>query len=174
MKRTRADKVCVHGRAQAGLILLALLLMLALGGLASLLGAEVWATTMQREREAQLLFVGDEYRRAIASYYQMSPTPVKVLPKTLDDLVEDDRFPNPVQHLRRLYPDPMTDSADWGLVMLGEGIAGVHSLSAAPTLKRADFPNRYKDFEAAKTYDQWRIVFKALPPTLPRVSRPKP
>mgnify|MGYP003488471812 CR=1 FL=1 len=31
MRRTRADKVCVHGRAQAGLILLALLLMLAFG-----------------------------------------------------------------------------------------------------------------------------------------------
>ena len=66
----------------------------------------------------------------------------------------------------------MTDSADWGLVKLGEGIAGVHSLSEAPTLKRADFPTHYKDFEAAKTYDQWRFVFKAVTRLPPRPAAP--
>jgi type II secretory pathway pseudopilin PulG len=174
MRRTKVDKVCAHSRAQRGLILLALLLMLVLAGLGSLVGAEVWATTMQREREEQLLFVGDEYRRAITSYYQMTPTKVKVYPRSLNDLIEDDRFPIPVQHLRRLYPDPITDSADWGLVKAGEAIIGVHSLSEAPTLKKAGFSKQYKEFELAKTYDQWRFLARPSPAAITRPSRPKP
>lgn len=168
------DKDCAHNRAQRGLILLALLLILALTGLGSLVGAEVWATTMQREREEQLLFVGDEYRRAITSYYQMTPNRVKVFPRSLNDLIMDDRFPTRVQHLRRLYPDPITDSADWGLVKEGEAITGVHSLSEAPTLKKAGFSKPYREFELAKTYDQWRFVARASPAALTRPSSPKP
>ena len=154
------------------MVLLALLLILLLGGLSTLLAAEVWATTMQREREAQLLFVGDQYRRAITSYYLMTPTAVKVYPRSLNDLIEDDRFPRRVQHLRRLYRDPITDG-DWGLVKLGEGIVGVHSLSEAPTLKKASFPSQYKEFEVTKKYDQWQFVARPSPalPALP--GRPK-
>jgi len=155
------------------LILLALLLMLVLAGLGSLVAAEVWATTMQREREAQLLFVGDEYRRAITSYYQMTPTRVKVFPRSLNDLIEDDRFPTRVQHLRRLYPDPIT-GGDWELVKLGEGIAGVHSRSEAETLKKAGFPKQYREFELAKTYDQWRFVAKLSPAAPPRPTSSNP
>ena len=167
------DKVGSHGRTQAGVVLLALLLILVLGSVSTLVAAEVWATTMQREREAQLLFVGDEYRRAITSYYLMTPTPVKVYPRSLNDLLEDDRFPRPVQHLRRLYRDPMTDG-DWGLVKLGEGIVGVHSLSEAPTLKKAGFPKQYKEFELAKTYDQWHFLARPSPAAPAPSSRPKP
>jgi type II secretory pathway pseudopilin PulG len=174
MRRPPADSSCMHGRAQNGLVLLALLLTLALGALASLIAAELWATTMHREREAQLLFVGDQYRRAIASYYQMSPTPVKVLPTELGDLVEDPRFPMRIQHLRRLYPDPIKEGSDWGLVKQGAGIVGVYSTSEMPTLKRGGFPALYKDFERAATYDQWRFVFKAQQSTPPRPTRPSP
>jgi type II secretory pathway pseudopilin PulG len=162
-----ADEFGPRPRTQAGLVLLALLLVLMLGGLSTLIAAEVWATTMQREREAQLLFVGDQYRRAITSYYSMTPSAVKVFPRSLNDLLEDDRFPGRVQHLRRLYRDPMTDG-DWVLVKLGEGIVGVHSLSEAPTLKKAGFPSQYKEFEVTKTYDQWHFVSRpsALPALL--------
>ena len=172
MKRAMVDKFGPHRRTQAGVVLLALLLILMLGGVSTLVAAEVWATTMQREREAQLLFVGDQYRRAITSYYLMTPTPVKVYPRSLNDLLEDDRFPRPVQHLRRLYRDPMTDG-DWGLVKLGEGIVGVHSLSEAPTLKKAGFPSQYKEFEVTKTYDQWQFVARVSPALPSRPGRPK-
>jgi type II secretory pathway pseudopilin PulG len=167
------DKFGPHRRTQAGVVLLALLLILMLGGVSTLVAAEVWATTMQREREAQLLFVGDEYRRAIMGYYLMTPTPVKVYPRSLNDLLEDDRFPRPVQHLRRLYRDPMTDG-DWGLVKLGEGIVGVHSLSEAPALKKAGFPKQYKEFELATTYDQWRFLARPSPAAPTRTNRPQP
>lgn len=172
MQRARVDKFGQHRRTQAGIVLLALLLILILGSVSTLVAAEVWATTMQREREAQLLFVGDQYRRAIASYYLMTPGAVKVYPRSLNDLIEDDRFPRRVQHLRRLYRDPITDG-DWALVKLGEGIVGVHSLSEAPTLKKAGFPTPYKEFEVTKTYDQWRFVARPSPALPVQPGRPR-
>ena len=166
-------KVCAANRAQRGLILLALLLMLLLAGIGSLVAAEVWATTMQREREAQLLFVGDEYRRAITSYYLMTPGRVKVFPRSLDDLITDDRFPTRVQHLRRLYPDPINGD-EWELVKLGEHIVGVHSRSEGETLKKAGFPKQYREFELAKTYDKWLFVANPSPSAPARATTPNP
>jgi type II secretory pathway pseudopilin PulG len=142
----------------AGLVLLGVLLLLVLAGLAALVGGEVWATAMKREREAELLFVGDQYRRAIESYLRTSPGPVKTLPKSVADLLEDDRFPMPVRHLRRPYQDPLDPAADWGLIKIGNGIAGVYSTSEAPPLKRGGFPDRYSNFEGTNAYNQWRFV----------------
>ena len=103
MRRSRYRR-----RHCAGLVLLAVLLLLALVGLAALVGAEVWATSVQREKEEQLLYVGEQYRRAIDSYWRATPGRVKSLPGSLAVLLEDDRFPMPVRHLRRLYRDPST------------------------------------------------------------------
>jgi type II secretory pathway pseudopilin PulG len=144
-------------RLCAGLVLLGVLLVLVLAGLAALVGGEVWATATKREREEELLFVGDQYRRAIESYWRASPGPA-TLPKAMADLLEDDRFPMPVRHLRRLYRDPLDAEADWGLVKIGNGIAGVYPTSEAPPLKRAGFPDRYVHFEGANAYNQWRFV----------------
>jgi type II secretory pathway pseudopilin PulG len=150
-----------------GLVLLAVLMVLVLVGLAALAGAEVWATALKREREAELLFVGEQYRRAIESYWRASPTPIKALPNSLEQLLADDRFPMPVRHLRRRYPDPITGSGDWGLVRIGNGIAGVYSTSQDAPLKQSGFPPHLIDFEHAGRYDQWRFVFR-----LPRQPAP--
>jgi type II secretory pathway pseudopilin PulG len=139
-----------------GLILLGVLMLLVLAGLAALVGAEVWATAVRREREAQLLFVGDQYRRAIESYWRASPGPARTLPKSLSDLLADDRFPMPVRHLRRPFNDPF--DAEWGLVKLPTGIAGVYSVSEIAPLKRSGFPDRYVHFEDARSYSDWRFV----------------
>jgi type II secretory pathway pseudopilin PulG len=53
--------------SQGGLVLLALLIMLILVAVGALAAAEVWSTTLKREREVELLFVGNQYRRAIES-----------------------------------------------------------------------------------------------------------
>jgi type II secretory pathway pseudopilin PulG len=160
-------------RRDHGLVLFAVLLLLVLAGLLALLGAEVWATAMKREREAQLLFVGEQYRRAIESYWRASPGPVKTLPTSLEVLIEDDRFPTPVRHLRRLYADPIDNRAGWGLVKAGNGILGVHSHSEAIPLKRSGFPPHMLTFEGASTYRQWRFVVQ-LPrqPGMPGPRRP--
>ena len=119
----------------------------------------------QRDKEAELLFVGDEMRRAIASYYHRGP--VRQYPATLEDLLKDPRFPQPVRHLRQRYRDPVTNSAEWGLVLAqGGGIMGVYSLSEARPFKRANFAGANASFadraEALGekiTYRDWQFVY---------------
>ncbi|WP_372528016.1 type II secretion system protein [Piscinibacter sp.] len=150
-----------------GVMLLGLLLMLMLAAIAAMAAAEVWATTRQREREQELLFVGDQYRRAIRHYYYASPRgQARVLPAKLEDLLADNRFPQPVQHLRRLYPDPITDGAEWGLLMRGDRIAGVYSMSQAQPLKQTGFDGPNAGFETKSSYRDW--VFLFLPPRATR------
>ena len=154
-----------------GLVLLALLLFLALASIATALGAEGWATARKREREKELLFVGDQYRRAIESYWRRGPGRVKTLPPSLDVLLSDDRFPTPVRHLRKLYSDPITGE-DFALVRLANGIAGVQSSSKDAPLKTTNFPQRYRQFEAATSYEQWQFAFVPPRMALPAPTKP--
>jgi hypothetical protein len=54
-------------------------------------------------------------------------------------LLNDQRFPKHIQHLRRLYPDPITGSPDWQLVRENGGIVGIRSQSAKLTFKKDGF-----------------------------------
>jgi type II secretory pathway pseudopilin PulG len=160
--------------AARGLVLLGVLLLLALAGVLALVGAEAWSTALKREREAELLFVGDQYRRAIESYWRATPGAAKTLPKYLSDLLDDRRFPMPVRHLRRPFRDPMNNEADWGLIQGPSGIAGVFSTSTDKPLKRGGFPDRYARFESADTYKDWRFLADGQHDTVtPRTPRPK-
>ncbi|MCU0841610.1 MAG: type II secretion system GspH family protein [Thiobacillaceae bacterium] len=146
---------------QAGFTLLWVLFLLAVIGLGLAALGRTWQLADLREKEAQLLFVGDEYRRALESYYRAAPGNEKSYPKALADLLRDKRYPYPVRHLRRLYRDPMTNSLVWGLVRQGEVITGVYSLGVGTPLKIAGFPRQYKDFADKDSYQDW--VFVAYP-----------
>ena len=154
--------------AARGLVLLALLIFLALTTLAVTVASEFWSMALQREREAELLFVGNQYRRAIESYWTASPGPVKTMPTSIRQLLLDDRFPQPVMHLRRQYVDPMTGE-DMKLVTTGNVIVGVHSRSKDTPIKQTNFSDRNTQFDNATTYQQWRFVF-----TPPRSAAPRP
>lgn len=146
--------------AGRGVMLLGLLLMLMLGSIALLAAAEVWTTTRQREQESELLFVGEQYRQAIRRYYFAAAAGQgRTLPARLQDLLVDDRFEVPVHHLRRLYPDPITGRDEWGLVLVGDRIAGVHSLSDAVPLKQSGFAPAQAGFEARQAYKEWVFLF---------------
>lgn len=146
------------GRQQQGVVLLWLLFFVAALGVGTAAIGAVWHTAAQREREAELLFVGDQYRRAIESFWH-APLPQgqeRRLPVRLEELLEDPRFPHGVRHLRRIYVDPMTGAAKWGMVGgKGEGIRGVYSLSEARPLKSGGFPIAYAAFEEASSYREW-------------------
>ncbi|MFZ2652036.1 MAG: type II secretion system protein [Burkholderiaceae bacterium] len=155
----------IRGRPEAGhgIVLVGLLIVMAFSAALAMSAAEVWATSRQRERELELLFVGDQYRQAIRRYYFAVPkAQARVLPARLEDLLLDERFPVPVRHLRRLYPDPITGSTEWGLAMRGERIVGVHSLSPATPIKQAGFGHANAVFEARSAYREW--VFLFVPP----------
>ena len=97
---------------QRGFTYLGVLVIVALMGFGLAAFGELYSHAAQREKERELLFVGDQFRNAIASYYNKSPG-AKVYPRKLEDLLEDTRFPMPQHHLRRVYNDPMTGKADW-------------------------------------------------------------
>jgi type II secretory pathway pseudopilin PulG len=140
-----------------GFTYLGVLLAVALAGVALAAAATVWSTAAQREREAELLFVGDQYRRAIGSYFDASPG-AKEYPRSLGDLLEDRRLPVVRRHLRRPFPDPMTGEADWGVVRSGDRIQGVYSRSGARPIKRAGFATADEAFAGAASYRDWRFV----------------
>jgi type II secretory pathway pseudopilin PulG len=146
--------------AQSGYSYLILLLMVLVMGLSVSVASEVWHTTLQRAREKQLLFVGNQYRQAIKRYYDESPG-VKSYPHKLEELLKDDRFPGIKRHLRQLYADPMTDSQDWGLAIdpVNGTIQGVYSLYPAAPMKTARFTKENLDFEGKVKYSDWRFIY---------------
>jgi type II secretory pathway pseudopilin PulG len=142
-------------------MLLAVMLFLLVTTLATSQLVVSHATQSRRDKEAELLFVGDQYRRAIASYYNtLPPGGVRTLPQSLDALLVDQRFPQPIHHLRRLYPDPMTGKPDWQLVRSTAGIAGVHSRSDHLPLKRVGFPALYPHFADREHYSDWTFAVR--------------
>ena len=148
-------------RSQGGVVLLVVLVFV----LVTTLGASSLIQTLQtqtrRDKEAQLLFVGDQFRRALTTYYNTIPAgAARTLPTTLEDLLEDRRFPVPVQHLRRIYLDPLTGQADWQLIRQGGGIAGIASRSDQVPLKQKGFGKDDRHFENAQSYGQWRFVIE--------------
>jgi type II secretory pathway pseudopilin PulG len=117
---------------------------------------DVAALTRQRANEQELLFVGDQYREAIRRYYFGAPpgTP-RMLPASIDDLLEDDRYPTPVRHLRRRYPDPITASSEWGEVRIGNRLSGIYSLSEKQPVKQQGFTPAYEPFSDKTAYRDW-------------------
>lgn len=143
------------GAGQGGFTLLALLFVVAGLGVSLAALGTVWETALRREKEAELLFVGDQYRRALESYHLATPGKEKHYPTQLKDLLADPRFPNTVRHLRRLYRDPLSNSPEWGLIKEGEEITAIHSLSKDTPLKSEGFPKAYEAFNGASSYTDW-------------------
>lgn len=149
----------MSGGRQSGFTYVAVLILVATLGAVSAAYGELTSHAAQRERERDLLFAGNEYRKAIASYYDRTPGAITRYPRSLEDLLEDRRFPVPVRHLRRLYRDPVTGGAEWGLVKAPDGgIMGVHSLSPEQPIKSGGFAYRDRAFEDAARYADWQFV----------------
>ncbi|MFZ5512588.1 MAG: type II secretion system protein [Pseudomonadota bacterium] len=136
------------------------LFMVAIASLGSLTAMTIWTTEQQREKEWELLFIGNEFRKAIGEYYERSPGTVKKYPLTLSDLLKDDRFLVPQRYLRRIYRDPITGSKDWGLVRAPDGgIMGMFSKSTAATIKTDNFRTRDRALAGKRQYVQWQFVY---------------
>jgi type II secretory pathway pseudopilin PulG len=132
------------------------LLLLALASLGVMLAVQIAQTDARRERELELLFVGDQYRQALIAYAAAPNVPPQY-PQKLEDLLEDHRLPLVRRYLRRLYPDPITGSEQWGLDLFQGRIIGVHSQSRGEPLIHANFPEGYAGFEKAKSYAEWKF-----------------
>jgi type II secretory pathway pseudopilin PulG len=140
---------------QKGFTYVGFLIFVAITGAGLAAFGEFASHAAQREKEAELLFRGNAFRAAIASYYKKENR----YPQSLEQLLEDKRYPMPVRHLRRQYVDPMTGEASWGLVEApGGGVMGVYSRSEDPPIKTGNFLLKNQEFEEAKRYADWKFV----------------
>ena len=81
----------------------------------------VWRTAATREREAELVFRGEQYAHAIELFSRRTGG----FPPSLD-VLEKGRF------IRKLYKDPMTGEGDFQPVYLGQMIAGQPAVPGQP------------------------------------------
>lgn len=143
---------------QGGLTYIGLLFAVAIAGIAMAGTGVLWQLESRREKEKELLFIGEEYRRAINSYYDKSPGGDKQHPEKIEDLLLDKRFPMPVRHLRRHYRDPMTADGEWELIRQQGRIIGIASKSVDKPIKIAGFTAEQEGFEGAERYSEWRFL----------------
>ncbi len=148
-------------RRERGFTYIALLILVAVMGVALATVAEVWALAMKREREQELLFIGHQFRNALAMYYNAAG-PGARYPMSLEDLLKDPRYPNTRRYLRKVYSDPMTNKGEWGIVKGPNGeIVGVYSQSNDEPAKTANFSVADQTFEGKKKYSEWVFALAA-------------
>ena len=102
-----------HGYAMA-----ALLVTLAIMGILLTILMPVWRHEAQREKEAELVFRGEQYARAIALFKFKNQNIQNAFPPSIDFLVEN-RF------LRKKYKDPMTKDGEFLPLVFGSQTPGI-------------------------------------------------
>ena len=112
----------LHRSVEPGYAMAGLLVAIGIMGILMSVAMPAWRTLAKREKEAELLFRGQQYVRAIDLYQRRFPG---AYPTDIEMLVEE-RF------LRRLYPDPMTGEP---FRILTQGSAAA---AAAETTAEAD------------------------------------
>ena len=148
-----------RGYTYFGILFVVALIALALTGASLIIQVE-----RQREKEQQLLFIGQQYVNAISSYYNNAPGGNKHYPKTMAELLRDPRFPTIKRHLRKLWADPLTLSTQWGIIRTKQGgIAGIYSLGQGVPFKRAGFASATLEKLLANKnrYQDWKFVYIA-------------
>ncbi|MEY4765322.1 MAG: hypothetical protein RI907_1995 [Pseudomonadota bacterium] len=146
--------------AQGGFTYFMLLWWVALSGVMLVALSQNWRFERRREREIDMVARAQEIQSALASYHRrvVGGQPA-AWPVALEDLVADRRGPVVVHHLRRLWTDPLTGRADWGLIREGEasgrpaegGIHGVFSRASGVPIRAPQGIHAYVEwrFEAS-------------------------
>lgn len=148
-------------RCQRGITLIGLMVVIAVLSLSVGVAGTAWSVRRQQEREKELLWRGEQYRRAIASYYNRDDLGKnKQYPPNLQALLEDGRGLEKRWHIRKLYNDPMT-GGQWQVIPgPAGGVMGVRSTSSLRPFKEAGFSAEQKGFSGAQSYSAWQFYFR--------------
>jgi type II secretory pathway pseudopilin PulG len=146
---------------QGGFTYLGLVIFIAIIGMVGAATLKIGSLLQRAAAEEELLEIGAAFSAALQSYAAATPrgTPPQP-PPTLQDLLKDPRFPGVRRHLRKIFVDPMTGKAEWGIVYLGDkkGVLAVYSLSTAKPLKIANFDSRFQNFENKEKISDWKFM----------------
>lgn len=147
-------------RRQRGFTYLGLIILVAILGLVGAAGLKMGSLLQRQAAEQELLDIGAQFVDALQSYAGATPAGQPQHPPTLAALLRDPRFPQVRRHLRKLYVDPITGRAEWGLLYQpgSQGIIGVHSLSSSAPLKVGNFEARFTGFEGRSHLSEWQFV----------------
>jgi type II secretory pathway pseudopilin PulG len=167
-------------RDQAGFTYLGLIIFVFIVGLVGAATLKVGALLQRAALENELLETGAPFSAALTSYARDTPRGQPAQPSSLQELLRDERFPSPRRHLRKIFVDPITGTAEWGIVTAGPGgrILGVHSLSQARPFKQANFDRRFPNFGSQERLSDWKFMAAAqdavpVAPAIP-VATPAP
>ncbi len=143
-----------------GFTYLGLIILLAIMALVAAAGLKMGTLLQRAAAEEELLEIGAQFSEALRSYAAATPPGKPTQPPTLQDLLKDPRFPNPRRHLRKIFVDPVTGKAEWGVIWLGDkiGVLGVYSLSDARPLKIANFDIRFLNMENREKISDWKFL----------------
>jgi type II secretory pathway pseudopilin PulG len=148
-------------KRQLGFTYLAALFLVTIVGILTATSVVVGSTIQKREKEKELLFIGKQFRDAIALYYESSPGGIKKYPPDLKVLLQDERYPVFKRYLRKIYIDPMTNKPEWGIVNAPDGgVVGVYSLSDDAPSKIARFDKANQSFEGKAKYSEWVFFYQ--------------
>ncbi|WP_306391103.1 type II secretion system protein [Telluria beijingensis] len=145
---------------QAGFTYLGLIVFVAIVGLVGAATLKVGSLLQRAAAEEELLEIGAAFSAALDSYAAATPRGASPYPPSMAELLKDPRSPAVRRHLRKVFIDPLTGKAEWGIVYLGGGETGIvafHSLSQARPLKIANFDSRFKGLDNKEKISEWRF-----------------
>jgi type II secretory pathway pseudopilin PulG len=164
---------------ERGYAMAALLVALAIMSILLTVAMPVWRVESRREKEAELVFRGEQYARAIALFRFKNPNIPNALPPSIDMLVQG-RF------LRKKYKDPMVANGEFQIIGGAQGAPGAQQPPAqagarggtsnpqlgspnAPTMggimgvRSKSTENSLRTYRGATRYDQWNFTFAIVP-----------
>lgn len=151
----------MRSRARCGgFTYLGLIILVAIIGLVGAAALKVGALLQRAAAEEELLEIGAAFSEALRSYAAATPPGQPQQPPNLEALLKDPRSPAIRRHLRKVFVDPLTGKAEWGIMYIGDktGVLGVYSRSAAKPLKIANFDARFPNFLNKQHIYDWKFT----------------
>ena len=103
----------IRQSAERGYVMLYIVALLGVLAMAAYRIVPQYAFDARRDREEELLFRGEAYRKAIQLYVRK----LGRYPNSLEELQDT----NNTKFIRKLYEDPMTEEGEWRLIHIGPG-----------------------------------------------------
>jgi len=160
--------MAIRARRAAGFTYLGLIVLVTIIGLVGAATLKADSLLRRAAAEEELLETGAAFSAALTSYAEATPRGQPPQPPSLEELLKDPRVPGVRRHLRRIFVDPITGKAEWGIVWLnkgsgadgsgGSGVLAVYSLSQSKPLKIANFDARFQNLESRERISDWKFA----------------